>query len=143
MSRLWQPLARRASAQCALALGPQHLHYQPMAYITVRWGEFALCTHNFTGTSRSPPWERLRRGIYFCVMPLTCIFSCAASMEWRKLLFPPSTAHSLRLHLSCAVQFTAAPSTRTLTVKYSGPNSLGSTPRGQMEEFLNPFARIF
>lgn len=38
MPRRWQPPARRASAQCACAQGPQHLHYQPIAYITVNWG---------------------------------------------------------------------------------------------------------
>lgn len=81
MPKLWQPPARRASAQCACAQGQQHLHYQPIAYITVGWGG-PSCTPGFTGTSRNPPWERVKeRNLFLYNASHACIFSFAASME--------------------------------------------------------------
>lgn len=113
-------------------------------------GEAPSCTLVSPGLEEILRGRELRRGIYSCIMPLTHAFSHLLHL-WRggTHLFPPSAAHSLCLCVSCAVQLTAARSTRTLIVRYSEPSgSSGSRPRGrtlrgQMEEFLNPVARIF
>lgn len=111
--RLWQSSARQTSAQSAVngpTASPLRLRRQPIAYITVGWGGTS-CTLYFTGTSRSPPWERVRKRIYFCIMSAMHSFAHLLSLWGKQPLL--SQYPSVSLCLSCEMQPTAATSTGT------------------------------
>lgn len=148
MPRLWQPPAQQASALCAFCAGPaasslpaDRIHHSPLGESLPRARPVS------PGLQEVLRGRDLGRGIYAWIMPLshTCIFSCAASMEWGKHLLPlPSpTLHrslSLSLPLLC-IAVHCSPQHTDIKSEIQWAKRLGGT-NTQSSDFLGSHGGI-